>query len=170
MNLQLLATKLTDFTYSPPPLQLVSVLTLSFLQGKTLVPVIEKSHTVWLIRESWEVQHKSIRGARLSFISSDRLNQAVGNLDTSRHILHPFFLPVFYWFKYGPAALSVGFAVGVSERLDLGWDCVWLEKGKTQVQLIVLAWISRDLNLLSSCLSAISVAASCWGDSSYLNN
>lgn len=73
MNLQLLATKLTDFTYSP--LQLVSVLTLSFLRGKTLVPVIEKSHTVWLIRESWEVQHNSIRGARLSFISSDSLTR-----------------------------------------------------------------------------------------------
>lgn len=104
MNLQLLATKLTGFTYSPPPLQLVSVLTLCFLQGKTLVPVIEKSHTVWLIRESWEVQHNSIRGARLSFISSDSLTRP---LKSRYKPPHPslFFLPLFCWFKYVPVAL-----------------------------------------------------------------
>lgn len=39
------------------------------------MPVIEKSHTVWLIRESWTVQHSSIRGAHLSFISSDSLTR-----------------------------------------------------------------------------------------------
>lgn len=64
--------------------------TLVSCKEKTFVPVIEKSHTVWLIRERRGVQHNNAREEHLSFILPGSLTKPLKR----RHASCPVLLPV----------------------------------------------------------------------------
>lgn len=97
--------------------------TLVSCKEKTFVPAIEKSHTVWLIRERRGVQHNNAREEHLSFILPGSLTKPLKR----RHASCPVLLPVVVRNKYVSVVLLCGL-------------CSWCDFGRKRS--VVFVWIS----------------------------
>lgn len=105
--------------------------TLVSCKEKTFVPVIEKSHTVWLIRERRGVQHTNAREEHLSFI----LLRSLAKPLQCRHISCPVLLSVVLWHKYVPVVLLCVFCTWCNFVRKQGAVFVWISTPTSRVNL-----------------------------------